>query len=76
MREAAIDSLCTLALSNSSFARQTQDFFVDMFNDEIEEVRLRAIHSLCKISCHLCLRNDQVEVITGVLKVSLGWRSL
>lgn len=70
MREAAIESLCVLAESNSVFARQTQDFLVDMFNDEIEEVRLQAIRSLCKISQHLCLRVDQVEIITGVLKVS------
>lgn len=69
VREAAIESLCILAESNSAFARQTQDFLVDMFNDEIEEVRLLAIQSLCKISQHLCLRADQVEIITGVIKV-------
>ena len=70
MRQAAVESLCTLALSNASYARQTQDFLVDMFNDEIEEVRLQAIQCLCKIAGHLCLRDDQVEIITGVLKVS------
>lgn len=69
VREAAIESLCVLAESNPAFAQKTQDFLVDMFNDEIEEVRLTAIRSLCKISRHLSLRVDQVETIIGVLKV-------
>ncbi|XP_067948883.1 integrator complex subunit 4-like isoform X1 [Watersipora subatra] len=68
VRGAAVESMCVLALSNPSYARQTQDFLVDMFNDEIQEVRLLAIQSLCKIAGHLCLRDDQVEIISGVLK--------
>ena len=72
VRGAAIESMCVLALSNASYARQTQDFLVDMFNDEIEEVRLQAIQCLCKIAGHLCLRDDQVDIITGVLKVCIS----
>lgn len=63
--------MCTLAQSNPLFARHTQDFLVDMFNDEIEEVRLQAIHALCKIAQHLSLRDDQVDIITGTLKVHI-----
>lgn len=63
--------MCVLAQGNADFARQCLDFLVDMFNDEIEEVRLKAIVALCKISQHLCLRDDQVEIITGVLKVGV-----
>ena len=72
VREAAVQSMCILAQSNPLFARHSQDFLVDMFNDEIEEVRLQAIQALCKIAQHLCLRDDQVEIITGTLKVNLS----
>jgi len=71
VRGAAVESMCVLAQSNASYARQTQDFLVDMFNDEIQEVRLQAIRALCKLSHHLSLRDDQVEIITGVLKVNI-----
>ena len=71
MRNAAIDSLCELATRSASFANQSQDFLVDMFNDEIESVRLNAINSLRKISHHIVLREDQLEIIMGVLKVGV-----
>ena len=40
---AALISIGALAKRNSQFANQSLDFLVDMFNDEIEEVRLMAI---------------------------------
>ena len=43
-----------------------------MFNDEIESVRLNAIHSLQKISAVIVLREDQLEIILNVLDVSAG----
>ena len=52
-----------------TFAILSQDFLVDMFNDEIESVRLNAINSLRKICRHLTLREDQLEIILSVLKV-------
>jgi integrator complex subunit 4 len=42
-----------------------------MFNDEIEEVRLKAIDCMTKISQLIVLREDQLEIILGVLEV---WR--
>jgi len=69
VRLAAVESLCRLGLRSTPFARHTQDFLVDMFNDEIEEVRLGAILALSKLAEYLCLRDDQVEIITSVLKV-------
>lgn len=39
-----------------------------MFNDEIEDVRLKAIDSLRMISEHIVLRDDQVETILGALE--------
>ena len=69
MRNAAIDSLCELATHSAGFAILSQDFLVDMFNDEIETVRLNAINSLQKIAHHITLREDQLDVVLGVLKV-------
>lgn len=62
--------MCILALHNSEFAEISLDFLVDMFNDEIEEVRLKAISSLSKISENIVLREDQLETILGALEVN------
>jgi len=61
--------LCILAVNNPDFANLALDFLVDMFNDEIEEVRLKAIDSLTKISRHIVLWEDQLETILGALEV-------
>ena len=41
-----MEALCALAQSSAGFAEKCLDFLVDMFNDEIEEVRLQSIHVL------------------------------
>ncbi|CAB1348848.1 unnamed protein product [Coregonus sp. 'balchen'] len=46
VRIAAVDALSALAQSSASFAEKCLDFLVDMFNDEIEEVRLQSIHCI------------------------------
>lgn len=71
MRSAGVDTLCNLSLENPEFAVLSLDFLVDMFNDEIESVRLRAIESLTNISHHIILREDQLETILGALKVNI-----
>lgn len=68
VRNAALDSLCHLALRFTSFACLSLDFLVDMFNDEIEEVRLKAIQCLGTISHHIVLREDQLETILALLE--------
>ena len=70
VRNGAVDSLCELASHSPAFATLSQDFLVDMFSDEIESVRLNAINSLLKICHHFLLREDQLETILSVLKVS------
>ena len=50
VRLAALTSMTKLALKNHKFAALCLDFFVDMFNDEIEEVRCLLIWNLKKIS--------------------------
>jgi integrator complex subunit 4 len=50
-------------MQNNSFANRAVDFLVDMFNDEIDGVRINAINSLRKISHKVRLREDQVSFI-------------
>lgn len=71
VRNAALDSLCELASQSSSFANLSQDSIIDMFNDEIESVRLNAINSLRKLNRFITLREDQLEIILGVLQVTI-----
>lgn len=61
--------MCQLARSSPSFAEKCLDFLVDMFNDEIEEVRLQSIHVLREISTHITLREDQLDTVLAVLEV-------
>ncbi|XP_060072180.1 integrator complex subunit 4-like [Ylistrum balloti] len=68
VRNASLDSLCELAVQSPSFAALSQDSVIDMFNDEIKSVRLNAINSLRKLSHLLTLREDQLEIILGVLQ--------
>uniref|UniRef100_A0A667XNR4 Integrator complex subunit 4 n=1 Tax=Myripristis murdjan TaxID=586833 RepID=A0A667XNR4_9TELE len=70
VRIAAVEALCLLARSSPSFAEKCLDFLVDMFNDEIEEVRLQSIHVLREISTHITLREDQLDTVLAVLEVS------
>lgn len=69
VRIAAVEALCKLARSSASFAEKCLDFLVDMFNDEIEEVRLQSIHVLREISTHITLREDQLDTVLAVLEV-------
>ncbi|XP_017786488.1 PREDICTED: integrator complex subunit 4 [Nicrophorus vespilloides] len=68
VRSASVESLCQLSLNNQQFANLSLDFLVDMFNDEIEDVRLKAIDSLRCISEHITLRDDQLETILGAIE--------
>uniref|UniRef100_A0A672GY34 Integrator complex subunit 4 n=1 Tax=Salarias fasciatus TaxID=181472 RepID=A0A672GY34_SALFA len=69
VRIAAVEALCRLARSSPGFAEKCLDFLVDMFNDEIEEVRLQSIHVLRDISTHITLREDQLDTVLAVLEV-------
>ncbi|KAF7996987.1 hypothetical protein HCN44_005264 [Aphidius gifuensis] len=68
VRTAAVESLCNLSLEQPSIARITLDFMVDMFNDEIQDVRIRAIESLRKMSASVTLQEDQLETILCALE--------
>ncbi|XP_014277825.1 integrator complex subunit 4 [Halyomorpha halys] len=68
VRSASVDALCALAIAHPEFAVLSLDFLVDMFNDEIEEVRIKAIDSLTSMSHHIVLREHQLETILGALE--------
>lgn len=66
VRTAALVSLCQLSKIQPKFAEKSLDHIVDMFNDEIEDIRLKAIQCLQEID-NVALREDQVEIILSVL---------
>ncbi|KAG8034468.1 hypothetical protein G9C98_007544 [Cotesia typhae] len=68
VRTAAVESLCTLSLERPAIARIALDFMVDMFNDEIQDVRIKAIESLRKMSTSVTLQEDQLETILCALE--------
>ena len=70
VRMAAVESMGQLSQQSASFASQCLDFLVDLFNDEIESVRLRAIKCLGQVSSSIELREDQLETVLGVLDES------
>lgn len=69
VRMASLEALCLLAMEFPKFAVLSLDFLVDMFNDEIDTVRLKAIDCLRHIIGSVELREDQLETILGVLLV-------
>ncbi|XP_070986588.1 integrator complex subunit 4-like [Oncorhynchus clarkii lewisi] len=69
VRIAAVDAFSALAQSSASFAEMCLDSLVDMFNDEIEAVRLQSIHVLRQISTNT-LREDQLDTALAVLEDS------
>ena len=68
MRTAAVESLCALSLERPTIAHISLEFMVDMFNDEIQDVRIKAIESLRKMSGSVTLIEDQLETILGALE--------
>ena len=58
VRAASMESLTRLSIGSPKLASLALDFLVDMFNDEIELVRLKAIESLKRIAAHITLQVD------------------
>ena len=69
VRSECVVSLGKLASSCPEFAAKSIDFLVDMFNDEIENVRLMSIQALCKITHYVLLTDDQIDIVLPVLEV-------
>ncbi|KYQ94478.1 HEAT repeat-containing protein [Tieghemostelium lacteum] len=70
VRSSAIDSMCELSVRNNEFAQKNIDFLVDIFNDEIESVRINSINSLRKIGQSVTIKEEQLHVILANLESS------
>ncbi|VDP02381.1 unnamed protein product [Soboliphyme baturini] len=64
---ACVWSTCQLASQSAPFAQKSMNMLLDVFNDEIEEVRLTLIRNLSKPLLHVVLTEDQLEVIITAL---------
>lgn len=69
VRGESVDALCQLSINCPELASTAIDFLVDMFNDEIESVRLKAIVALTKIAHYVLLGDDQVDIVLSVIEV-------
>eukprot|EP01135_Chromosphaera_perkinsii_P000781 Nk52_evm69s151 gene=Nk52_evmTU69s151 len=67
VRNNSIDAVCELSLSSAEFAKESLDFLTDMLNDEIDSVRLNAIHSLTKLGDIVELDEEQLKIVLSVL---------
>ena len=60
-----LTGLLTCALARcGALATKALDFLADMFNDEIDSVRIDAIHSMIQIAPMVVYREEQLEVRT------------
>lgn len=64
---AAVDSICELSLRSRHLASRALEYLVDMFNDEIEDVRINAIESVHKILSKVELKEEQVPLQRNAL---------
>ena len=76
VRGESVDALCDLAIACPKLAAKSIDFLVDMFNDEIEAVRLKAIIALTRITHYVLLSDDQIEIVLSVIEVSYTWKKV
>jgi len=67
VRNAAIDSICELSVHNQKFSKRAVEFLVDMFQDEIDFVRLNSITSLRKIGTL-----QPIELDSELLQITLS----
>jgi hypothetical protein len=67
VRDAALSSMCELAHGSKVFALKSTEYFVDMFNDEIDAVRVHALQSVSKIGQLIFLSEDQLLVVLAML---------
>jgi hypothetical protein len=67
VRDAALSSICELSHISRKFAISATEFFVDMFNDEIDSVRVNAIQSLSAIGKVIFLTEAQLLVVLAML---------
>ncbi|KAM3721144.1 Integrator complex subunit [Dirofilaria immitis] len=67
VRQAGVYSLGQLAADRPFLAAAALDHLADMFNDEIEQVRLDAVRALTPLVVHGILQKEQLDTILTVL---------
>jgi hypothetical protein len=67
VRMCAIDALRQISQRSPSFCLKARDMLAEMFNDEIECVRLNAVHSLRLLHIATDLSSDLLHSISSVL---------
>ncbi|XP_055357914.1 integrator complex subunit 4-like [Paramacrobiotus metropolitanus] len=68
VREQAVISMALLAEKHPTFGSTSAEFLVDMFNDEIHDVRLKALQMFPRLGGGVELREDQLEMVLTVLQ--------
>ncbi|VDN17022.1 unnamed protein product [Gongylonema pulchrum] len=71
VRQAGVYSLGRLAADRPFLAAAALDHLADMFNDEIEQVRLDAVRALTPLVVHGVLQKEQLDTILTVLDDAL-----
>jgi hypothetical protein len=64
VRSNAITAIAQLSKYSTRFAEQAVEFLVDMFNDEIDHVRVAALQSVMNL---VALREEQVSMVIALL---------
>eukprot|EP00743_Colponemidia_sp_Colp-15_P009133 GILK01009963.1.p1 GENE.GILK01009963.1~~GILK01009963.1.p1 ORF type:complete len:958 (+),score=186.87 GILK01009963.1:38-2911(+) len=67
VRITSIYSIRDLSLHSAEFAKRSGEYLLDMFNDEVDEVRIAAIHSLTKYGNQTQLTENQLYIILASL---------
>lgn len=75
VRTSAINSICEISKRTPRFGRDAVELIVDMFNDEIEIVRINSLYSLSKFGSVLKLTEDHLQTVLSIFHdVSLNVR--
>eukprot|EP01134_Creolimax_fragrantissima_P004886 CFRG4886T1 len=67
VRRAAIGAMLELSHKSEEFSSRCSDYLVDMFNDEIDDVRLAAMHALRLMISNTKFTTEHVDIMLGVL---------
>lgn len=66
VRLATLNAIRALAINFHPLASKALDFLVDMFNDEIERVRIAALLVMTDISPYYVLQEEQLDMMLGI----------
>uniref|UniRef100_A0A7S1PHF7 Integrator complex subunit 4/Protein SIEL C-terminal Ig-like domain-containing protein n=1 Tax=Percolomonas cosmopolitus TaxID=63605 RepID=A0A7S1PHF7_9EUKA len=68
VRMAAISSICQLSFTTEQFSKLSIDFVLEMFNDDIDSVRVFAIQTLSKIGTFIRFNEEQLHIALTLLE--------